>query len=284
MLSFRVGQEKSHCARVRERHLGSLGLLMLVAGRPLVVANWKLHGDTDFTARLLGQLKSRLTSVEGIDLVVCLPFVFLELARKLLADSNIALGAQHVSDQNEGAYTGEVSARMLKDVGCDYVIVGHSERRRLYHEDDQSTACRLVAAYAAGLMPVLCVGETLAQRQAGATDQVISEQLKAIGLVEPGFIDSWVVAYEPVWAIGTGDTPSPEQLGEVRAIIQKQLGASGVHRDGRVIYGGSIVSGNAAALLGVDGIDGGLVGGASLDSDSFSRIVRSMACVSVAGG
>lgn len=245
----------------------------MVCNQPLIVANWKLHGDTGFAARLLGQLKLRLAAVEDVDVVVCLPFVLLPLAHELLDDSNIALGAQHVSDQGEGAYTGEVSARMLKDIGCDYVIVGHSERRHLYHEDDQSVARRLAQARTAGLIAILCVGETLAHHKAGTTDKVIATQLKALDEMDVDLVDP-VIAYEPVWAIGTGQVPSTGQLADVRASIQVQLEKSCACRRVRVIYGGSITPENALELFGTDDIDGGLVGGASLDSDRFCRIVR----------
>ncbi len=241
--------------------------------RPLIVANWKLHGGAGFTADLLAQLAVRLADVEGVDIVVCPPFVSLAQAREVLDGSGIMLGAQHVSDHRQGAYTGEVSAPMLREIGCDYVIVGHSERRCLYKEEDRSIARRFAQALATGLVPVLCVGETLAQREAGATDEVIGGQLAAIsGEIASG--RDWVVAYEPVWAIGTGRIPSTEQLAEAQASIRTRLRRLAAHEGVRVIYGGSITPANATALFAIDAVDGGLVGAASLDSESFCRIVQ----------
>ena len=241
--------------------------------RPLIVANWKLHGEPRFIADLLGRLTPRLAGVKGVDIVICPPFVFLEQVRSLLDGSGIMVGSQHVSDRRQGAYTGEVSAPMLREIGCDYAIIGHSERRRLYGEDDRSIVRRFTQALAAGLIPVLCVGETLAQREAGTTDEVIGSQLAAVSAeISPGV--PWVVAYEPVWAIGTGRTPSMDRLAEAQAGIRTQLEKLAVRKDARVIYGGSVTPDNVAALLGIDGIEGGLVGGASLDADSFYRIVR----------
>ncbi len=245
-----------------------------VARPPLIIANWKLHGGTDFADELLSSLKSRLADVSGVEVVVCPPFVYLSQVCELLRGSGIRFGAQDVSDrEREGAYTGENSAQMLKDVGCDYVIVGHSERRRVYHEDDELIARKFAAALAAGLTPILCVGETLDQREAGEAGRVVAGQLAAVDGV-PGDA-SWVVAYEPVWAIGTGRNASVEQVVEMHAVIHRCLGPGG---SARVVYGGSITSDNACTLLQARGVDGGLVGGASLDGESFYRI-----CAAVPG-
>ncbi len=239
--------------------------------RPLIVANWKLHGDGSFTAELLSDLNRRLADAAGVDIVVCPPCVYLSQASDLLRGTDIMLGAQDVSDREQGAYTGESSARMLKDVGCDYVIVGHSERRRLYNEDDEQIARKFAAALAAGLTPILCVGETLEQRDAGEAAQVVAAQLAVADGVPDGA--RWVIAYEPVWAIGTGRTAAVEQVIEMHAEIRERLEAvHGAACPVRVVYGGSVNPDNALVLFQADGVDGGLIGGASLDGESFYRI------------
>ncbi len=241
-----------------------------VARRALVVANWKLHGDTDFNAALLSPLHERLKAL-AVDVVVCPPFVYLPQVHELLRDGAAALGAQDVSDREQGAYTGENSAAMLKDVGCSYVIIGHSERRSLYHEDDALVARKFSAAIKAGLIPILCVGETLEQREAGEAERIVRAQLDAAAGVSADA--RWAVAYEPVWAIGTGHTASVEQVAEMHAMIRARLEEGfGSAQSVRVVYGGSVKADNARALFQTDGVDGGLVGGASLDGESFRRI------------
>ncbi len=240
--------------------------------RALVVANWKLHGNVDFNAALLTPLRERLKEFAGaVDVVVCPPFVYLPQVHGLLRGGAVSLGAQDVSDREQGAYTGENSAAMLKDVGCRYVIVGHSERRSLYHEDDALVSRKFAAALKAGLVPVLCVGETLEQREAGEAERLVCTQLDAVAGVSADA--QWAVAYEPVWAIGTGRTASVGQVAEMHAIIRARLEERfGSAQSVRVVYGGSVKADNARALFQTDGVDGGLIGGASLDGESFYRI------------
>ena len=248
------------------------------SGRALIVANWKLHGDAATNKALLNSLTRQLADIVDVDIAVCPPYVYLPQVRDLLCGSNVAFGAQDVSDQEQGAYTGEVSAQMLRDVGCDYVIVGHSERRRLYGEDDELIERKFSAALAAGLKPILCVGETLEQREAGKAEELVASQLSfaveaAARLPDDAFGGvAWGVAYEPVWAIGTGRTASVGQVVEMHALIRERLAAPSVAGSVRVVYGGSIKPDNASALLQADGVDGGLIGGASLDTKSFYQI------------
>ncbi len=247
--------------------------------RPLVAGNWKMHGSRAENTALLDAVLSQLDA-SRVDVLVCPPFVYLaEVANKLQGKS-IAVGAQSVSAEAIGAFTGEVSASMLKDVGCRYVLVGHSERRSLYHEDDELVARKFVAAQAQGLLPVLCVGESLHQRQAEQTFAVIKEQLDAVVSVAGiGAFAQAVVAYEPVWAIGTGLTASPEQAQEVHAFIRQSLAArdAAVASGVRILYGGSVKGSNAAELFAKADVDGGLVGGASLKADEFLKICAAAA-------
>ena len=247
--------------------------------RPVVAGNWKMHGTRAENARLVEAL------IEGADealceVVICPPFVYLWEIGRQVKDSTIALGAQSVCADAQGAFTGEVSAVMLKDVGCRYAIVGHSERRQLYREDDALVARKFVAAQAAGLVPILCVGETLEEREQGVTEHVIGRQLDAvIEVAGIGTLARAIVAYEPVWAIGTGKTATPEQAQAVHAFIRARVAA----RDGsiggglRLLYGGSVKAANAAELFGKPDVDGGLVGGASLKADEFLRICAAAA-------
>jgi triosephosphate isomerase len=243
--------------------------------RPLVAGNWKMHGSRAENTALLDAMLAQLDTSQ-VDVLVCPPFVYLaEIATKLQGKA-IAVGAQSVCVETLGAYTGEVSASMLKDVGCGYVLVGHSERRSLYHEDDELVARKFVAAQSQGLVPVLCVGESLHQRQSEQTFTVIKEQLEAVVSVAgiAAFAQA-VVAYEPVWAIGTGLTATPEQAQEVHAFIRQSLAAhdTNVAAGVRILYGGSVKGSNAAELFAKPDVDGGLVGGASLKADEFLKIV-----------
>jgi triosephosphate isomerase len=242
--------------------------------RPLVAGNWKMHGSRAENARLIGELVEAADGAAS-DVAVCPPFVYLWEIARLLKGSAIALGAQNVGAEAQGACTGEVSAAMLKDVGCTLAIVGHSERRHLYGEDDALVARKFVATQAAGLTPILCVGETLEERERGATREVVVRQIESVlGVAGAGAFERAVVAYEPVWAIGTGKTASPEQAQEVHALIRDRVGA----RDARiaaalrVLYGGSVKAANAAELFAMPDVDGGLVGGASLKAEEFVRI------------
>ncbi len=242
--------------------------------KKLVAGNWKMHGSLAENAALLSALKPALA---GIEAVVCVPFPYLAQAQSELAGSSIAWGAQTLSEHSKGAYTGEVSASMLRDFGCSYVIVGHSERRSLYGESDQQVAAKFIAAQAGGLVPILCVGESLEERESGITEQVVARQLDAvISAAGIGSLANAIVAYEPVWAIGTGKTASPEQAQAVHAFIRSKIaGLDAAIADGLVIqYGGSVKAANAAELLAQPDIDGGLIGGASLIADEFVAICR----------
>lgn len=241
--------------------------------RQLVVGNWKMNGSLADNQVLLQELCSQWQGDRQTDVAVCAPFVYLPQAGQLLQESAIGLGAQDLSQHDSGAYTGEVAGPMLADCGCRYVIVGHSERRSYYGETDAIVAEKFVAAQRAGLTPILCVGETLEERDGGQALAVIEAQLKAV--VEQAGLDSFVsavVAYEPVWAIGTGRTATPEQAQEVHAFIREQLAEVGAGV--RILYGGSVKPGNAAELFAQLDIDGALVGGASLQAGDFYAICQ----------
>jgi triosephosphate isomerase len=245
--------------------------------RPLVAGNWKMHGSRADAQQLVGGLIARGTGTGDSEVVVCPTFVHLADVARQLAGSRIALGAQDVCAEEPGAHTGEVAASMLADIGCRYVIVGHSERRALYGEDDALVARKFQAAQRHGLVPILCVGETLAERDAGATARVVLRQLDAaLDGAGAGAFARAVVAYEPVWAIGTGRTASPQQAQEVHALIRGRI-AEKDDRIGaslRVLYGGSVKAGNALELFAMPDVDGGLIGGASLKAEDFVAICR----------
>jgi triosephosphate isomerase (TIM) len=244
--------------------------------RPIVAGNWKMHGSRAENARLIEELLAGCAPQPAALCVICPPFVYLQEAARLLRDSALSLGAQDVSADAQGAFTGEVSAAMLKDVGCEYVIVGHSERRLLYRESDQLIARKFGAAHAKGLVPILCVGEQLADRDAGRTQDVIARQLDVVlELCGAGALEQAVVAYEPVWAIGTGRTAAPEQAQEVHAFIRARIAArdARIAAATRILYGGSVKAGNAAELFAMPDVDGGLIGGASLKADEFLTIL-----------
>jgi triosephosphate isomerase len=242
--------------------------------KKLVAGNWKMHGSLAENAALLSALKS---SLAGLEAVVCVPFPYLAQVQSELAGSSIAWGAQNLSEHAKGAYTGEVSASMLRDFGCRYVIVGHSERRSLYGESDHQVAAKYVAAQAGGLTPILCVGESLEEREAGITEQVVARQLDAvISTAGVGSLANAIIAYEPVWAIGTGRTATPEQAQAVHAFIRGKIAAlDPAIADALIIqYGGSVKAANAPELLAQPDIDGGLIGGASLIPEEFTAICR----------
>lgn len=240
----------------------------------LVVGNWKMHGSLAVNRELLRGVVAGVSSVGGADVAVCVPFPYLAQAQQMLAATPVRWGAQNLSEHAAGAFTGEVSAAMLADFGCRFVIVGHSERRALYGESDAVVAAKFVAAQAAGLTPILCVGETLAQREAGETLQVVQRQLEAVLAVAT--LESAVVAYEPVWAIGTGRTATPDEAQEVHAAIRARVAACDAALASRlpVLYGGSVKAQNAGKLFAQADIDGGLVGGASLVADEFLAICQ----------
>jgi triosephosphate isomerase len=243
--------------------------------KPLVAGNWKMHGSRAENAALVGGLLDLLKDEARAEVLVCPPFPYLMETGRLLKGSGVALGAQSVCAEAQGAFTGEVSAAMLRDVGCQYVLVGHSERRQLYGESDELVARKFVAAQSQGLVPVLCVGETLEEREAGQTLAVISRQMDAVLTVSGvAALGQAVVAYEPVWAIGTGRTATPEQAQEVHATIRSKIAGVDATIGGlvRILYGGSVKASNARELFAMPDIDGGLVGGASLKADEFARI------------
>lgn len=245
--------------------------------RPLVAGNWKMNGSRVSIRALIEGIRRDLASVRTAEVAVCPPYPYLREVEDLLDGTAVAIGAQDVAEHDAGAYTGEVSARMLCDFGCRYAIVGHSERRQYYGDTDAVVAGKFACALASGLIPILCIGETLAEREAGRTEAVVGRQLAAVldGSGAKAFADA-VIAYEPVWAIGTGRTATPQQAQAVHAFIRGALAA----RDGavagaaRVLYGGSVKAANAAELFAQADIDGGLIGGASLDPREFLAICR----------
>ena len=241
----------------------------------LVAGNWKMHGSIAQNQDLLNAVISRTVELKGVGIAVSVPYPYLAQAQSVLANTHVSWAAQNVSQHEKGAYTGEVSAAMLVDFGCRYVIVGHSERRALYGEDSHIVALKFRAAQAAGLIPILCVGETLDQRDAGITEQVVAEQLDTvIELTGVSALAKAVLAYEPVWAIGTGKTATPQQAQDVHAFIRRRIAANDSVVAGglQVLYGGSVKASNAAELFGMPDIDGALIGGASLVADEFVAI------------
>ena len=245
--------------------------------RILVAGNWKLNGSHAANAELLDGIVAGSKAMESVDLLVCPPYPYVASVSKRLEGTGIAVGAQNVSEQPSGAFTGEVAASMLAECGCTHVLVGHSERRSIYGESSRQVAEKFAAAQSAGLIPVLCVGETLEEREAGQTESVVSEQLDAV--IEQSGVQSLadaIVAYEPVWAIGTGMTATPEQAQDVHRFIRARIAEkdAGIAEGLRVLYGGSVKGSNAAGLFAMDDIDGGLIGGASLKSDDFLAIAE----------
>lgn len=241
----------------------------------MVAGNWKMHGSEAMIQTLLGEIIAGLPQGNPADVVVFPPFPYLPLVQTLASSTPVGWGAQSLNPNVAGAHTGEVSASMLLEFGCQYVLVGHSERRAIYGETDAQVAARFEAARNAGLIPVLCVGETMEQREAGKTEEIITRQLDAVLAVSgaEGFANA-IVAYEPVWAIGTGLTASPEQAQAVHAFIRdKFAGLDGtIAGQLRILYGGSVNGSNAADLFAREDIDGGLVGGASLKAEDFLAI------------
>ncbi|HEU0187528.1 MAG TPA: triose-phosphate isomerase [Gallionellaceae bacterium] len=245
--------------------------------RKLVVGNWKMVGLLARNKALLEGVLAGVRDLKQADYAVCVPFPYLGQAQSLLQGSNVSWGAQNLSQHAEGAFTGEVAAGMLLDFGCKYVIVGHSERRSMYGESDDVVAAKVEAALKAGLTPILCVGETLAERESGVTEAVVARQLDAVvERIGMKALAKTVLAYEPVWAIGTGKTATPDQAQAVHAFIRQRV----AKLDGQVagglciLYGGSMKPANAVELLSMPDIDGGLIGGASLVADDFVAICR----------
>lgn len=248
----------------------------MTARKRLVVGNWKMHGSRPANAELLAGVLAARPFVA--DVGVCVPFVYLNETAATLAGSDIRWGAQDLSAHEQGAYTGEVSAGMLAECGCRYVLVGHSERRAYHAESDTLVAGKAQAALARGVTPIVCVGETLAERDAGQTEAVVKRQLSAVIHQLAHCASEIVVAYEPVWAIGTGRTATPEQAQAVHAVLRAQLqAATGRGDDMKILYGGSVKPDNAATLFAQPDIDGGLIGGASLKAADFIAICRAAA-------
>jgi triosephosphate isomerase len=241
----------------------------------LVVGNWKMNGTLASNQALIENLLPALSQIAGVKCAVCAPYPYLAQLQQMLSGSGAASGAQDVSQFEAGAYTGEVSGAMLVEFGCRYAIVGHSERRTLFGETSDIVAQKFAAALKAGLTPILCVGETLAEREAGTTQTVVRAQLGAV-LERSGAqsLAHAVIAYEPVWAIGTGKTATPAEAQEVHAYLRSQVAAqeATVGASVQILYGGSVKASNAAELFGMADIDGGLIGGASLDAKEFAAI------------
>ena len=244
--------------------------------QPLVAGNWKLNGSKASIKDLVEGIMGGISAVTSAEVAVCPPFVYLPMVAELLRESAISWGSQNVCEHNSGAFTGEISAPMLKEFGCKYAIIGHSERRSIYGESDFLIGEKFVAA-GKGPVPVLCVGELLEERQTDKTEEVVARQLDAV--IRAAGIDAFadaVIAYEPVWAIGTGMTATPEQAQDVHAFIRQRIAGhnTAIADKIQILYGGSVKPDNAAELFAKEDIDGGLIGGASLDADSFLGICR----------
>jgi len=243
--------------------------------RTLVAGNWKMNGTIQSAESLVKEIKAGMDRVKAAEVAICPPFVYIPVIRPIIEGTGIALGAQNLAKEDPGAFTGEVAAPMLLDFACVYVIVGHSERRAYYGESDELVAEKFVRAQKEGLIPILCVGELLEERESGKTEEVVARQLdaviKAAGI---GAFTNAVIAYEPVWAIGTGKTATPDQAQDVHAFIRNRVAQhdAAVAEKVRIQYGGSVNTGNAAELFAMPDIDGGLIGGASLKSEDFLTI------------
>ena len=246
----------------------------------LVAGNWKMNGSSTANAELVSGIIAGVPEGTGFSLLVCPPFPYLASVAAQAKGSAVSVGAQNVSEHQKGAFTGEVAPSMLSDVGCEYVIVGHSERRSLYGESSAQVAAKFQAVQAAGMTPILCVGETLEEREAGTTEKVIDEQLDAV--LDAAGVDAFgsaVIAYEPVWAIGTGVTATPEQAQDMHRHIRGRFEAlnADIAAGVQILYGGSMKGENAAGLLAKPDIDGGLIGGASLKAEDFLAIAQAAA-------
>ena len=248
--------------------------------RPLVMGNWKLNGSKHMVNSLIAGLRNELSTVDGCDVAIAPPLMYLDMAKHQLSGSHIALGAQNVDVNLSGAFTGETSAEMLKDVGAKYIIIGHSERRTYHKESDEFIAKKFAVLKEAGLIPVLCIGETESENEAGQTEAVCARQLDAVlNTLGAAAFDNTVIAYEPVWAIGTGKSATPAQAQAVHKFIRGHIAKKDPAIAEKVIiqYGGSVNDSNAAELFTQPDIDGALVGGASLKADAFAVIVKAAA-------
>lgn len=247
--------------------------------RKIIAGNWKMNKDVNETVALINDLKSRLQSLsDRLEVVICPPFTSLVVASQLIKDSPLKLGAQNISHENDGAYTGEISGRMLKSVGCEYVIVGHSERRTYFQENDDLVNRKTKKALAFGLKPIICVGETLDERERGLTEVVVGKQIRgALEGLSAEEVSQIVIAYEPVWAIGTGRNATPLQAEEIHRFVRNlisKLYTPTLAEKTIIQYGGSVKADNAADLLSQPDVDGALVGGASLNPAEFAQIIE----------
>jgi len=249
-----------------------------MARKPLIAGNWKMYKTQAEVTATIDALRKEVDQYEKVEVVVCPTFTSLAAASQALEGSTIGLGAQDLFWEDEGAYTGEISAGMLLDVGCKFVIIGHSERRQYFGETNETVNRKLKKALTTSLTPILCIGETLEERESGRVSEVILGQLEAaLAGLTVGDISRMIIAYEPVWAIGTGKTATPETAEDVHAMIRNRLKetySAELSDDLRILYGGSVKPGNTAELMAQPDIDGGLVGGASLDAESFAQIVK----------
>jgi triosephosphate isomerase len=249
-----------------------------MARKVIIAGNWKMNKTASEAKALVEELKGKVKDITSVEIVVCPPFTSLDAAVKAAAGSNVKVGAQNIHWAENGAFTGEISAQMLKETGVEYVIIGHSERRQYFGETDETVNKRLKAALAAGLKPMVCVGELLEDREGGNTEKVLFTQLEGgLSGISAEQMEQIVIAYEPVWAIGTGKTATPEMADETHCYIRQQLGdmfSQEVAEKIRIQYGGSMKADNAAALVAQPNIDGGLIGGASLKADSFADLIR----------
>lgn len=247
--------------------------------KPIIAGNWKMYKNVNEAVELANDIKRDSFDMDNVEIIVCPPFVDLSDVGEMLLESNVAMGAQNCYWENEGAFTGEISVPMLKSVGCRYVIVGHSERRKYFGETDETVNRKISAVIDNGLVPIMCVGETLEEREALRTMEVVKTQVTG-GLNGFGeaYIDQLIIAYEPVWAIGTGRTATPDQAQEVHAMIRALLGelyTASLAESKCILYGGSVKPGNIEDLMSEKDIDGGLIGGASLKAADFTDIVKS---------
>ncbi|MEE9536995.1 MAG: triose-phosphate isomerase [Desulfobacterales bacterium] len=246
--------------------------------RPLIAGNWKMYKTPQEAADTAKQLVEQVREVADVDIMIAPPFTALESVSRMIKNSPVALGAQNLYWEDEGAYTGEISAPMLKSAGCQYAIIGHSERRQYFGETDKTVNQKIQAAIQVGLKPVFCIGETEQEREAEQTLSVLDKQVKkGLERLVPEQLDTLIIAYEPVWAIGTGKTATEDQAQEVhqfiRSLIEKSFG-NDLSKSIRILYGGSVKPDNILNLMAMPDIDGALVGGASLSADSFSRIIK----------
>jgi triosephosphate isomerase (TIM) len=246
--------------------------------KPFIAANWKMNTILSEATTLVNNLKDNLSNLEQKEVVLCPPFIYLPAVRNILKNSNIKIGAQNVYFQPKGAFTGEISTSMLKDIGCAYVIIGHSERRHIFMEDNELINKKIKAVLTADLLPIFCVGELLEERTNNATEKVIRSQIEnGLDDIPVDKYNQLIIAYEPVWAIGTGKNATPEQAQEIHSFIRKlmaHLSNDVIAREIPIIYGGSVNPDNIQLLMSGEDIDGALVGGASLSADSFTKIVN----------